>query len=166
MDSTNSGKPPSSDGLRKAGKKDEKDEKGKKRTRSLRGKLKRKSGGQPGHKGNTLEKTDTPDKVIEHFSQTRSHCQLALSLEGNDYTARQVFDLPEPLPLEVTEHRTHKIRCSACGCKTAAEFPLDVKAPVQYGANLATTVSYLHIVQFIPQQRLAQTVKDLFDVSL
>lgn len=141
MDSTNSGKPPSSDGLRKAGKKDEKDEKGKKRTRSLRGKLKRKSGGQPGHKGNTLEKTDTPDKVIEHFSQTRSHCQLALSLEGNDYTAREVFDLPEPLPL-------------------------DVKAPVQYGANLATTVSYLHVAQFIPQQRPAQTVKDLFDVSL
>jgi hypothetical protein len=34
---------------------------------------------------------------------------------AEDYAARQVFDLPEPQPLVVTEHRAHDCRCAACG---------------------------------------------------
>ncbi len=32
----------------------------------------------------------------------------------------QVFDLPEPQPLIVTEHRAHGCRCAACGTQTRA----------------------------------------------
>jgi len=45
-----------------------KDENRPPRTSSLREKSNRKAGGQPGHKGKTLEMTETSDEIIEHHS--------------------------------------------------------------------------------------------------
>ena len=56
LNSKNSSKPPSSDGLKKKTH----------QTRSLRGKSKRKTGGQKGHQGQTLEQVINPDKIINH----------------------------------------------------------------------------------------------------
>ena len=43
---------------------------------------------------------------------------------------RQVFDVPEPQPLEVTEHRGHRCLCAACGTVTTAVFPNGVSIHV------------------------------------
>jgi transposase len=66
-----------------------------------------------------------------------------------------VFDLPEPQPLLVTEHRAHDCRCAACGAQTRAAFPEGVTAPVQYGKRIGAFVVYLLHYQLLPEQRLA-----------
>jgi transposase len=85
---------------------------------------------------------------------------------ATNHIARQVFDLPEPRPLLVTEHRAHGCRCTGCGLQTRAAFPEGVTAPVQYGQRISTFVLYLLHYQLLPEKRLATLMGDLFGVRL
>ena len=109
LNSSNSGQPPSSDGLKKPV-----------RASSLRQPSDKKSGGQKGHPGKTLRRTETPDVIIEHDSARLHGVRHGVDRgDGNDHVARQVFDLPEPQPLIAsTEHRAHGCRCVACGTQS------------------------------------------------
>lgn len=156
LNSGNSGKPPSSDGLKKP-----------LRTQSLREASGKQSGGQKGHPGETLRRVETPDATIDHFPQTCAACGMALSeAAATDFSARQVFDLPEPRPLVVTEHRAHRCRCATCGEQTRAAFPDCVTAPVQYGKRIGACLLYLLHYQLLPEKRLAALMADLFGVKL
>ena len=157
LNSANSGKPPSSDGLKKKPA----------RVSSLRERSGKKPGGQPGHPGKTLSRTETPDVTVDHFPSTCAGCAAALSeATANGHTSRQVFDLPEPQPLLVTEHRAHQCLCPVCGTQTRAAFPAGVGAPVQYGARITAFVLYLLHYQLLPEKRLAALMADLFGVRL
>src|SRR5215212_6351136 len=156
LNSGNSGKPPSSDGLKKPP-----------RVGNLRQPSGKPSGGQPGHPGKTLRRTETPDATVDHYPQACTACGTALTAAmATDHVARQVFDLPEPRPLIVTEHRAHACRCAACGRQTRAAFPAGVTAPVQYGTRVAAFVLYLLHYQLLPEKRLAEVMADLFGVTL
>src|SRR5215217_4189689 len=154
LNSSNSGKPPSSDGLNKP--------KREKRTRSLREASGKPSGGQKGHKGETLRQVAEPDTTVDHYPDTCSGCGLALATATSiGYSVRQVFDLPEPQPLLVTEHRAHTCRCGHCSERTRAAFPADVTAPVQYGPRIVAMVVYRLHYQLLPEDRLAEAMADL-----
>ena len=156
LNSGNSSKPPSSDGPRKSP-----------RVSSLRERSGRKPGGQKGHPGKTLCRSATPDAVVDHYPASCDTCGAALSAETvRGYAARQVFDLPEPQPLLVTEHRAHDCQCGACGATTRAAFPDGVSAPVQYGKRIGAFVLYLLHFQLLPEDRLATLMADLFGVHL
>jgi len=159
LNSSNSGKPPSSDGLKKP--------KREPRTLSLREPSGRPSGGQKGHKGETLRQVAEPNHTADHYPAACPGCGSALTaLMSTGYSARQVFDLPEPQPLIVTEHRAHTCRCGRCGERTRAVFPEGVTAPVQYGPRIAAFVLYLLHYQLLPEDRLAELMADLFNVRL
>jgi len=148
LNSGNSGKPPSSDGLKKPP-----------RTQSLREPLGKQSGGQPGHPGETLRAVAEPDVIQDHYPIQCAACGAPLIPEAaTDYSARQVFDLPGPQPLVVTEHRAHRCQCPQCGETTRATFPEGVTAPVQYGARMsgACAVRFQGFVGTV--YRLIQTV--------
>ena len=156
LDSSNSGKPPSSDGLKKPV-----------RVTSLRDRSGKKPGGQKGHKGETLRQVADPDVVIDHYPSACSGCGAGLDQDTSvDHSARQVFDLPEPRPLVVTEHRAHDCRCAACGTQTRALFPDGVNAPVQYGPRIGAFVLYLLHYQLLPEKRLVELMADLLGVTL
>ena len=156
LNSRNSGKPPSSDGLQKPS--------SERRTRSLRGRTGRKPGGQKGHKGETLCRVSSPDRVEDHVPSVCRGCGASLSSASpvGAAVARQVFDLPEPRPLGVTEHRGHARRCAGCGVVTRARFPKEVSAPVQYGPHLSGIAVWLRHAQFLPERRLSEVLSVLF----
>jgi transposase len=156
LNSSNSGKPPSSDGLKKP-----------MRTRSLREPSGKKRGGQKGHPGETLRQVKTPDVVVDHYPEICAGCGAALTAAmATSHAARQVFDLPEPRPPMVTEHRAHVCSCAQCGTPSSAAFPEGVAAPVQYGPRIGAMVVYLLHGHFLPEDRLAEVMRDLFGVSL
>jgi transposase len=156
LNSSNSGKPPSSDGLKKPP-----------RVSSLRERSGKKTGGQPGHPGETLRRSEAPDAFVDHYPARCGACGAPLTeAMAINFISRQVFDLPEPQPLIVTEHRAHGCRCAACGSQTRAGFPAWVNAPVQYGKRIGALVLYLLHYQLLPEKRLATLMADLFGVAL
>jgi transposase len=154
LDSTNSHKPPSSDGYQKKTVKPGLPKEGK-----------RANGGQEGHKGNTLKRVAQPDHVQIHLP---GQCQCC----GRQFTpdeaheviqSRQVFDLPEP-KLDVTEHRLGQIAC--CGVVQRGEYPAEVTASVQYGAGVRALVTKLSVDHKMPLEQISQLFEDLYGHDL
>ncbi len=160
LNSSNSGKPPSSDGLAKPP--------AAPRTRSQRRPSGKRPGGQRGHRGTTLRQSASPQRTVSHLPASCAQCGAALSAADivGEPQRRQVFELPPPPPLEVTEHQAQACRCGQCGSVTRAVFPAGVNAPAQYGERLAATAVYLQNTQLLPEQRLAEVFADLFGVQL
>ena len=162
LNNSNSSKPPSSDGLSK-----ETVEKKPKRTNSLRERSDRKPGGQPGHAGTTLKQVDNPDQIIEHIPNQCPGCSATLSKsDAVKFSSRQVFDIPEPSPHIVTEHRGYTCQCKGCGAEVPANFPDGVNACVQYGNNLASVATYMYVTQCLPVHRTAMFFFDCYGINL
>ena len=131
-DSRNSSKPPSS---------------AFKKTKSLRGKSGKASGGQQGHKGKTLKMVSEPDEVIVHRPTECLTCGGELGFSNSvliDIDKRQIVELP-PLSLQVSEHQAEVRRCLGCGSLNRAGFPIDSPCKVQYGPRLKGLAQYLQL---------------------
>jgi transposase len=151
--SRNSSKPPSTDGFKKPSPK------------SLRKKGQRKSGGQPGHPGHTLNMTDKPDFTENHRLEHCACCGRSLADQAPaGVEKRQVHDLP-PMRLVVTEHRAETTHCS-CGHLNKADFPEGINAPVQYGPGVKAAAVYLKHYQFIPYDRTCELLLDFFECPM
>ena len=154
LNSTNSSKPPSSDWFRK-----------KPSPKSLRIKGQNPTGGQKGHKGHTLDRIETPDKIVIHGVDSCRSCQKSLAdIPVSKRTSRQVKDIPQPL-IELTEHQVETKICS-CGCVNTGLFPERVTAPVQYGERISALAVYLSVQQLIPEDRLQTLFADVFDLNI
>ncbi len=157
LNSENSSKPPSSDGLKKKTH----------RTKSLRGKSSRKTGGQKGDRGYTLEQVAEPDKLVKHLapdSGWRCGCNVRKE-QVVSVIKRQVFDIPEPR-LEVTEHQIEIKHCPNCQQKLQGCFPKTVKAAAQYGVRVKAVSTYLQHQHFIPESRLSEILQDVFGCQM
>lgn len=152
MNSRNSSKPPSSDGLNKPAPK------------SLRVTGQKPTGGQKGHPGRTLSQAAEPDKVVVH--SVPDQCQACQSKLPFAYVSetRQVFDLPV-LQFEVTEHHAMQAICS-CGHVHTAQFPAGVRSAVQYGPRVQAAMVHLNLNHAVSVQRTAVLMKDFFGLTV
>lgn len=153
--SSNSNKPPSSDGLSKKPK----------RKPAFGRKKGKKQGGQPGHKGKTLEISSTPDHLNELLPSSCICGTLLDKDQAQVLEIRQVIDLPEP-KLEVTEHRKLGCTCPRCGMAHVGEFPEGVKARVQYGLGVRALVVMLNVCFKLPYKKIQNLFADLYGYSI
>ena len=152
QNSSNSSKPPSSDGLNKP------------QPKSLRQSGERSSGGQKGHAGKTLTRVDKPDHIIIYdVPSTCDACGQALPC-AKLAEVRQEFDLPR-LAYEVTEHRQMRVRC-ACGQMHTGQFPSHVRASVQYGPRALSAMVHLNQYHLLPLQRTTEVMEELFGLAV
>jgi transposase len=158
--STNSSKPPSSDGLAGA----------QRRRGSPREKSQRKPGGQPGHMGNDRQPVENPDRVEEVLPAQCKHCGTALPQEAEDrQTAgdvlrRQIVDLPEVIVPMVTEYQYPKLVCPCCQKGTRAAIRPEHEH--QNGERLTAAISYLIGSRKMTRRDVAATMQDLFGVDI
>ena len=155
-DSHNSSKPPSSNGFKEPMRK----------TRSLREKSGKKSGGQPGHPGKPLMMVEQPDHTIRLTPTLCQHCQQDLSAALLALRERvQVFDVPS-IGLEVTEYQVEVKACPHCQALTRAELPDGLTlASAQYAPNVKTLAVYLACLHLLPLARVCQILSDLFGTT-
>nr|WP_200309492.1 IS66 family transposase [Streptomyces adelaidensis] len=156
-DSSTSSKPPSSDGPGK------RPRGGSSRTRSGR-----KPGKQPGDPGTTLRQVAEPTERIG-IPAPASCPGCATSLLGvpvREVRRRQVFDLPEPAPVEVMEYAAEVKCCPGCGKKQAGEFPAGVTSAVQYGPEVTAKMADAVLGHHIPVHRSTLLVMELCGVQV
>ena len=129
--------------------------------RSLREKSGKKAGGQPDHEGTTLALCADPDQIVVHAVHRCKHCHSDLRhIEGLRLERRQVIGLPVKRTV-VVEHQTESKYCPHCHGLTASTFPEDVRAPIQYGADLAAVAVYLTQQQLQPYERTSEILEDV-----
>jgi len=152
-DSHNSHLPPASDRFRR-------------QPKSLRTKSEKPSGGQPGHEGSSLHWSSTPDEVVEQHVEHCEACQHDLhAVLACHVERRQVLDVPPPR-LMVREYRAEQKQCPVCQHITAATFPKEVAAPIQYGPSIGATAVYLVQQQLLPFARACEVMDDLLGVQM
>ena len=152
-DSSNSNLPPSKDKFRPD------------RRRSLGEKSSKKTGGQKGHKGSTLEFNPNPDQVIPiHIKHCKKCGNTLLQSNAILKASRQQIEIPPIRPI-VKQFDIYSNTCN-CGCTNAAQFPYGIKATVQYGPRIRSFINYFSVRQFIPYQRMQELFRDCFDLQI
>ena len=148
-DSRNSSRPPSSDPHRDKNRKDK-----------VSGEQK-KPGGQLGHDGTTLKRTENPDEVIELEVDKESLPRGRYRQVGFD--SAQVYDVE--ISTRITEYRAEILE-DEFGNRYVANFPWGVKNTVQYGPRVKSLSVYLSIFQPVPLERIRDFFNDQMNLPL
>jgi transposase len=166
-DSSNSGKPPSSDSIFSkqpppapeappAGRPD----------RSLRERTGRPRGKQPGAPGTTMRLVDDPDERVVCSPPACSGCDRDLSgVPVSAQQRHQVTDSIPPPPPTTIEYLLGAKVCPACGATSIGELPAQVGGRAQYGVEVHAQAANLVCGQHLPIWRAARLLGQLGGVS-
>lgn len=111
---------------------------------------KRKTGGQVGHKGTTIQRVANPDHIepllIDRRTLPRGHEYRRIEDD-----VRQVIDIV--ITRKVTEYQAEVLE-DENGKQYRASFPPGVTRPVQYGASVKAEAVYMSAYQLLPFERV------------
>jgi transposase len=160
QNSTNSSKPPSSDGLA-----------GAQRARGRKHKSRRKPGGQPGHTGHhrRLVPSCAVHAVEVRLPEHCSHCGGSLPraphklVTEGEPRRHQVTELP-PVQAHITEYRFPNVVCGECGKTTRAPMPQEIAG--QFGPQLAALIAYLTVVCRMPRRVVEALLAQVLGIEI
>lgn len=153
--SSNSGKPPSSDSPAQRAERPKKPGSG------------RKPGGQPGHEGHQRALVP-PEKVTrtqDHFPKRCRRCKHAVArISHGDPNRHQTIEVPKIEP-DVTEHCLHAVLCPECQTVTRATLPPGVPRGM-CGPNLMALITLLVGVYHLSRRDAVSCVGDVLGVPI
>jgi len=158
--STNSSKPPSSDGLA-----------GNQRSRGRKHKSKRKPGAQPGHPGHhrALVPTAEVSAVEVLLPKQCGHCGGNLPQKPGKLTTEgeprrhQVTEVP-PVKAYITEYQCPNVVCEHCGNATRAPLPEEIAG--QFGPQLTALIAYWTVVCRLPRRLVEAMLGDVLGIEI
>jgi transposase len=158
--STNSSKPPSSDGLA-----------GEQRPRGRKHKSKRKPGAQPGHPGHHRRLVSTTEVSATEVLLPKQcrHCGESLPQEPAKATTEgeprrhQVTEVP-PVKAHITEYQFPNVVCGQCGKTTHAPLPEEIAG--QFGPQLTALVAYWTVVCRLPRRLVEAMLADVLGIEI
>jgi transposase len=158
--STNSSKPPSSDGLA-----------GEQRPRGRKHKSKRKPGGQPGHPGHHRALIPTSEaSAIEVLLPKRcGHCGEDLPQKAGKVTTtgeprrHQVTEVP-PVKAHITEYQFPNVVCGSCGKTTRTPLPEEIRG--EFGPQLTALIAYWTVVCRLPRRLVEAMLADVLGIEI
>ena len=151
LDSSNSSKPPSSNGPDSA-------------NRAQRRASQRKRGAQPGHKGHSRALLDDSevDRLVDCKPQAFCECGAQVVLAGAPQR-HQVFEVP-PMRAQVDEYRLYSGRCTGCGKAHAGALPAGVPKG-QLGPRALSLVGVLGTRYHLTQRKKRSLLDQLMGLS-
>jgi transposase len=160
QNSTNSSKPPSSDGLA-----------GESRPRGRTKKSRRKVGGQPGHPGRhrPLAPAERVDEVRLVLPEQCQHCGHGLPGQGERLRTighprrHQVTELP-PIQARIIEYQCPRVVCPECGQSTRGSVPPE--AAGQFGPHLTALIAYLTVVCRMPRRVVEALLGQVLEITI
>ena len=135
-------------------------------SKSLRISSGKKSGGQKGHEGMTLQMTANPDKIIEYRPSVCIHCGETLAIEVSKLESRKQEIIIPPIVPKYIEHQSYSCTCTNCGKTTISETPKHLRANIQYGSDIKALVAYLSVRQYMPYQRITEFMNDVLNLPI
>jgi transposase len=160
QNSTNSSKPPSSDGLA-----------GEQRPRGRKHKSKRKPGGQPGHAGHHRRLIPAVEvSAVEVLLPKRcGHCGGSLPQKPSQVTTEgeprrhQVTEIP-PMKAHITEYQLSNVVCGRCGKTTRAPLPEEIAG--HFGPQLTALIAYLTVVCRMPRRVVEALLAQVLGIEI
>jgi transposase len=139
---------------------------GRSNQKSLREPSGRKPGGQHGHEGSNLKMKEKPDEIVEYRPDFCKQCGETLDSSEAQLSSRKQEVVLPPIAAHYVEHQSYYCTCKKCGFVSISELPLALQANIQYGTNVKAWVAYLSVRQYISYQRIAELMKDCFNLPI
>lgn len=158
--STNSSKPPSSDGLA-----------GEQRSRGRKRKSKRKPGGQPGHPGHHRRLVPAAEVSATEVLLPKQcgHCGENLPQDPSQVTTQgeprrhQVTEVPL-VKANITEYQFPNVVCGDCGKATRAPLPEEIAG--QLGPQLTALIAYWTVACRLPRRLVEAMLADVLGIEI
>jgi transposase len=154
QNSSNSSKPPSSDGFKKP------------MPKSPRKKSGKKPGGQLKHKGHGKSMADMVTETIVITPEACPCCGENLqNLTGRKTDTHYVLEMP-PIAATVTEYIREEKTCPRCGKEISVEYPDEASAVQQYGPNLKALIVLLAETGMVAMNRVVEILEAVSGIKI